>query len=255
MSLTMADEEKDKTGEVEDSEQQQIDDTIKDEEKTYTSEQFSGLLRDKQTSDTARQEAQAEAAAARQANEELQRKLEQAEKPKDEGLDEETADEPVLQRDLHAFGKKLVDTITKAVGEQSQRSQSANLKKEQAQNARNLLKTQTVKTAGVGLDAMSVISEGTAYLRQHYPKLLEAAMGEPDGAQQIYELSTALVPDIKKRMDIKRNSSLAKQLDETGNPLPPGSGGGGGGEEEAVLMSIMDGSMPEVEVDKLMGRV
>lgn len=250
----MADEEKDKVEVPEDSEQQEIDDTIKDEEKTYTQEQFSGLLRDKQTSDVARQEAQAEAAAARQANEELQRRVEQAEKPKETELDEETADEPVLQRDLHAFGKKLVETITKAVGDQTQKTQSANLKKEQAQNARNLLKTQTVKVAGSGLDAMSVISEGTAYLRQHYPKLLEAAVGESDGAEQIYNLSIALVPDIKKRADLKRNSSLARQLDDAGNPLPPGSGGGGGSEEEAILMSIVDGSMPEGEVDKLMGR-
>lgn len=243
-------EEPDKTdGAV--SEQAAVDGAIEDAEgKTYSEDQFSGLLRDKQIAESNRQAAQAEAAAAKEANEQLHRELEEARKPKDTELSEEDALEPVTRGEMAKRDKALVENITKAVSTQRETDRAATLAQQRAQDVENLKKTHTIKSMGQGLDAQSVVDEGALYLRTHHPTLFKAAMESPNAATELYKLAITFVPDIVKRVAVKNNAKLAAQLDDSGGTSPSGSGPSKT-EGEGLLESLLDGSITEADVDKM----
>lgn len=246
-------EEQESTDELdtEVSDKEATDDAIKDAEpKTYSEEQFGGLLRDKQTAETNRQVAVAEAAVAREANEQLRRELEEAQKPQETELSEEEAREEVTRGELIKRDKALVESITKAISTQRETDKSTTLKERRAQDVENLKKTHTVKTMGQGLDAQTVVDEGGLYLQTHHPTLFKAAMESPNAASELYKLCTTFVPDIVKRVAAKNNAKLATKLDESGETPPSGSSPPAT-EGESLLQGILDGSVSEADVDKM----
>ncbi len=233
------------------SEQEAVDEAIKDAEpKTYTEEQFSGLLRDKQLAESTRQQAVAEAAAAREFSEQLRRDLEEARKPKETELSEEDALEGVTRGELHQFGKNLVENVTKAISRQRETDKAATLKERRAQDATNLKKTHNVKTMGQGLDAQTVIDEGASYLQMNHPTLFKAAMEGPNAASELYKLCTTFVPDIIKRVAVRNNAHLAIKLDES-DGTPPSGSSPSATPGESLLEGILLGSVTEADCNKM----
>jgi hypothetical protein len=233
------------------SESEARDGAIEDAgEKTYSQEQFSGLLNAKQEETAARQNAQAEAATLRENNEQLQRQLEEANKPKETELSEEEAGEMVTMGELHNFGKKLADNLTSAIKTQQDADKEATLKQKRSQNAQDLAKTHTVKAMGEGLDAQTVINEGVGYLQANHPTLYRAALASPNCASELYKLCTTFVPEIIKRAAAKKNAILANKLDQSGNPSLP-SGSAPTSEGTDFLESLIDGSISEADVENM----
>lgn len=234
------------------SDEQATEDAIEEAEpKTFTQEQFSGLLRDKQAGELAHSQTRADLAASRLREEELRQ---QAEVKPDVELSEEEAAEPVNRGELHNFRRNLVDEITKSVSKKTEKDKVDNINQQKAEDATSLVKSHTVKSKGQGLDARTVIDEGAPYLAIHHKTQYEAAMRSSNCASELYNLSIALVPEIRARAETRRNLLLAKKLDESGDTPPSGGGSAPTGGDESILMSILDGSMPESELDKLMGR-
>lgn len=234
---------------VEVSDSEATDAAIKEAEpKTYTEEQWNGLMKDKQTEVKTRQTAAAEAAAAREANEQLRRELAEAQKPKEIELSEEDALEPVTRGEMVKRDKALVESITKAISTQRKTDRATTLSQQRAQDVENLKKTHTVKTMGLGLDAQTVVDEGAAYLQANHPTLFKAAMESPNAASELYKLCTTFVPDIIKRVATRNNAKLATKLDESGETPPSGSSPPAA-EGESLLEAILDGTVSEADVD------
>lgn len=223
------------------------------EEKTYTQDQFSGLLRDKQASDSARQTAQADAAAVRAQNEELRRQVEDAKKPQETELSEEEANEAPTRAEMRAFGKQIVTEVVKAVKTDEEKTKVTSLKQKQAEDAQALVKSHTVKAKGQGLDAQTVIDQGAAYLQVHHPQLYKAARASPNAASELYRLAITFVPEIRAKEELRRNTELASKLNLEGDNLPPGGGGSGGGSEDGLLMKMLSGELTESEVEAMAG--
>lgn len=233
------------------SNKEAVDGAIEDAEpKTYSEEQFGGLLRDKQVAESNRQAAQADAAAAKEANEQLHRELVEAQRPQETELSEEDALEPITRGELVRSNKALVENITKVFSEQRKTDRAETLQQQRAQDVVNLKKTHTVKNMGQGLDARSVVDEGALYLRTNHPALFKAAMESPNAASELYKLSIAFVPEITKRAATKNNSVLATKLDESGETPPSGSAPAAS-EEEGLLEGILDGSVSEADLDAM----
>lgn len=95
---------------------------------------------------------------------------------------------------------------------------------------------------GEGLDADTVIREGGAWLMQNKPKLFAAARQSDDPAREVYNLSLAYVPSIKKRAVTKQNVEFLETI-KTGS-IPKGSGALGVETSEAsALLKMIE--MPE----------
>jgi hypothetical protein len=251
-----------KEAEVTEPNPDDIEAAVKDAEKPepkYTEEQWSGLLRDKQAATSARQQAQADAAALRAQNELLLKQLEEkSSKAAEPELSEEQLNEPVNRAELMSFGKKMTENIAGLIENSKHADATSNLKSSQQADALKLNQTHTVKNKGVGLDAKTVLNEGTPYLQINHTKLYEAALNSPDAASKLYQLCVSFVPTIQKRHQARQHALLAAKLDES-DTLPAGGGGGGGGaggvpDGTDVLEAMMYGDVPEPEQDKIMGR-
>jgi len=231
-----------------------VDDAIKEAEAVdakYTEAQFSGLLRDKQAETQARQMAQAELAQAKADAEALKRQLDEAKNASDE-LSEEEAYEAVTKGELKSLEKNLTKTVADLIKKTREADKMESVKAKQAESAISLQKTHTAATKGEGLDAKTVVDAAWAWLSENDKPMLEAMRNSANVAQRLYDFGVAFVPEIKTRYQTRQNALLAKKLDQSPQ-TPPGGGGvnASKGDSDDVLLSIMDGSLPDTELEKM----
>lgn len=225
------------------------------EEQVKSSTHFKGLLRDHQADRTALTTANAELAAARLANEEMQRQIAESQKPGAPEMSEEEAATEVtrgeLQKTLAAHGKTLIENVTKALDSREARTTKANLKKNQAADAQALMRTCTAKVKGLTLDAKTVVDEAIAYLSTNDPELLESLSKRPDFASKVYQIAPSLVPSVAQRVKLRHNTLLAKKLDQKGDDTP--GGGAPSGDDLSAFEAIMSSGeeMSDETLDKL----
>lgn len=233
------------------------------EPKVEDSPEFRGLLRDRQADKAALSHVNAENAAFKLEIERRDREAADSQKPKDElsqMTEEEAAQEitrgefsKTLQATLAAHGKKLVDNVTKILDARETKTKQTNLKKNQAADAQALMKTCTAKTKGLSLDAKTVVDEAIAYLAANDPEYLEFLTNQPNFASRVYKLATGepLVPSVGQRVTLRRNTLLAKQLDEKGVDTP--GGGAPPSEDLSVFEAIMSSGeeMSDEALDKM----
>lgn len=241
-----------------------IDDAIKDSEPAVEdTPQFKGLLRDRQADRAALSQANAELAVIRAQSEEMKKTIEELKKSKDEPLQlsEEEAFEPVtrgellktLKSTLDNHFKKVAENVNNVLETRELQGKNLNLKKNQAADAQALMRTNTIKTKGLGLDAKSVVNEAVQYLANTDPEYLEFLSKQPDYASRIYKLATGepLIPTIGQRVEIRRNAILAQKLDQKGNE--PKGGGAPSGDDLSIFEAIMSsgGQMSDDNLDKM----
>lgn len=233
-----------KEQEVEVTDKDAADDVINEAEPNIEdSPQFKGLLRDRQADRATLSHINAENVAYKQEVERLQKQIEDAKKPTDTALTEEEAAEEVTRGQLHTtlaeHGRKLIDNVTKIISAKEAQSNQANLKKNQAADAQALKKTCTAKTKGLSLDAKTVVDEAIAYLSANDPEYLEFLSKQPDFATRLYQLATGepLVPTVGQRVTLRRNTILAKKLDQKGDDVL--GGGSPSGDELSVFEAII----------------
>lgn len=234
--------------EVENQEEPEVQETPEEkpeESKTVPQEQFSGLLREKRAEASARQQAQADAAATRETNEQLRKELEEAKKPQPTELSEEDAAEPITRGEDLRNRNKLIKDIGDMVATKIEQGRATTLVERRSANAQALTKTHTVEAMGEGLDANTVVNEGAAWLQANKPHLFKAAIQGGDSASELYDLAITYVPEIKKRFQAHQNAILANKLD-TSSDTPP-SGGGPAGEAADLLHTLMTSSPAEIE--------
>lgn len=225
--------------------------------------QFKGLLRDRQADRAALSQTNAELAATKQENERLQRQVADSSKPKDDlpQLSEDEAAEGVtrgefvktLHNTLAAHGKKLVEDVTKVIDSRETKTKQVNLKKNQSADAQTLMRTCTAKTKGLTLDAKTVVDEAITYLSANDPEYLEFLAKQPDFASRVYRIATGepLVPSVGQRVTLRRNTLLAKKLDQGGDDVP--GGGTPSGDDLSVFETIMSSGdeMSDESLDKM----
>ena len=205
------------------------------EPKIEDSPQFKGLLRDRQADRVALAETNARLAAETQERERLQRQIEDGKKTPDDfpELSEEEAREPVNMGELHnilrstsaKLGKNIVENVTKILDVRETKASKASLQKQQSADAKALMQTHTAETKGQALDAKTVVDETHSFLLANQPELAEFLAKQPNFASLLYKLGTgeALVPAVGQRVSLRRNTILAKQLDQGGDDVPGGS--------------------------------
>lgn len=253
----MPDHKEKNENEEQNATEEELNEVIAEEEKTHTKTQFDGLLRDKQSEILARQEAQADAAAAKQQAEDLRVQLEAKNETKGE-LSEDESEDIVTRGQLQKSLDKMVKDITMTLEKKTSQKEIVDLQKDQRKDVQALMKSHSVAKMGEGLDASTIVNEAGAWLRANKPDLFEAAKNSPDFATEIYNLGVAYVPSIKAKVLTRNKEQL---LEELKNPEKPPGGGGGDSPEgsiDDICLDIMYGTgtmTDDKEVDKVMGRL
>jgi hypothetical protein len=197
-------------------------DDVKTVEKTYSEEQFKGLLADKQAEVKKRQDLEKQV-------EELSAKT--AEIPpsgNNEGLDADDAPMTVGQFRSMLAEQKEVDSNAVFAALEAETSAAAKQK-------------MTAENAGVGLDFDSVISAGSANLSEG-DKL--AIRQSKDPASEKYRRCVFNTPELNEKAEAVRTSKLLEKIKLNGRV--PGTGGNG----ETASAAEVSG-MSEEELNKL----
>jgi hypothetical protein len=196
------------------------------EAKTYTEQQFSGLLADKQAEVRKRQEAEKRVA-------ELHEQLSQFQtRPsrETEGTDEDSKPLTIAQF------RKLMD-------EQRKADQENAFALRQAESDRKAVSELTAETCGEGLDYASVTAVGEKNLTEG-DKLAIRQADNP--AMEKYRRCILLTPELAEKQEAIRTSRLLEKIKLNGRV--PASGGGGS--EKNITASDVS-KMSEEELDRL----
>jgi hypothetical protein len=185
----------------------------------------------------------------RESKQRLQENYNVLESELDKADDEEVdPDAPITQKQLDA---RLEKEREARAAERQKRDEQQEVR---LQNA-SLTKIREAHPVGKepeGLDGDTVVREGGNWLARHRPKLFEAAVASNDPAGEIYDLSLAMVPAIKKRAQSVQHASLLDKIKRGG--VPPGPGGlsdTGQSELLAMIERPTDELLAEAEKDEL----
>ena len=203
---------------VEDSSQE------KAEVKTYSDEQFKGLLSDKQAEVKKRQEAEKQIA-------DLQGQVEQlTARPSRENEEISETDKPLT-----------VGQFQKLMDEQAQTREENAYRRLQADSERKALTEMTAEACGEGLDFASVIAAGEANLTEGDQLAIKASK---DPAAEKYRRCVMLTPELSAKAETVRTNRLLENIKLTGKV--PAAGG-----SEMTVTEADVGRMSEEELDRL----
>lgn len=195
---------------------------VKQEVKTYSAEQFNGLLADKQTEVRKRQEAE-------KLNADLKAQLDALKvAPKQEPVNDENR--PLTVAEF----RKLLD-------QQRQSDQQNAFAARQAESERLALAEYTGEKCGDGLDFASVVALGEKNLTEGDRLAIQQAK---DPAAEKYRRCIMLTPELAGKQESVKTSRLLEQIKLTGK-VPPS----GGGEVKATPADVS--RMSQEELDRL----
>ena len=194
------------------------------EAKTYSDEQFKGLLADKQAEVKKRQDAEKQIA-------DLQSKVETL-TSRTSRANEETSEQ---DRPL------TVGQFQKLMAEQNRTSEENSFRLRQAESEQAAMGELTAEKCGDGLDFASVVATGEANLTEGDKLAIKAAK---DPAAEKYRRCVMLSPELSAKAETVRTNRLLENIKLTGKV--PASGGS----ETAVTESDV-GKMSEEELDRL----
>jgi hypothetical protein len=195
---------------------------VKQEVKTYSAEQFNGLLADKQTEVRKRQDAEKRATDAEQQLNALKSP------PKQETVNDENR--PLTVAEF----RKLLD-------QQRQSDQQNAFATRQAESERLALSEYTGEKCGDGLDYANVIALGEKNLTEG--DRLAIQQGK-DPAAEKYRRCIMLTSELAQKQESVKTSRLLEQIKLTGK-VPPS----GGGEVKATPADVS--RMSQEELDRL----
>ena len=194
------------------------------EAKTYSDEQFKGLLSDKQAEVRKRQEAEKQIA-------DLQSKVETL-TSRSSRANEETGEQ---DRPL------TVGQFQKLMDEQAQTREENAYRRLQADSERKALTEMTAEAYGEGLDFASVIAVGEANLTEGDQLAIKASK---DPAAEKYRRCVMLTPELSAKAEAVRTNRLLENIKLTGKV--PAAGG-----SEMTVTEADVGRMSEEELDRL----
>jgi hypothetical protein len=196
---------------------------VKPEVKTYSAEQFNGLLADKQTEVRKRQEAEKRAL-------ELDAQIAamKSNPPKQEPANDENR--PLTVAEF----RKLLD-------QQRQSDQQNAFAVRQAESERMALTEYTGEKCGDGLDFANVIAVGEKNLTEGDKLAIQQAK---DPAAEKYRRCVMLTPELVQKQESVKTSRLLEQIKLTGKVPPTG-----GGEVKATPTDVS--RMSQEELDRL----
>ena len=196
----------------------------KTEAKTYSDEQFKGLLSDKQAEVKKRQDAEKQIA-------DLQSKVETL-TSRSSRANEETGEQ---DRPL------TVGQFQKLMAEQTRTSEENSFRLRQAESEQTAMAELTAEKCGDGLDFVSVVAGGEANLTEGDKLAIKQAK---DPAAEKYRRCVMLSPELSAKAETVRTNRLLENIKLTGKV--PASGGSETGVTEADV-----GKMSEEELDRL----
>ena len=204
----------------------------KAEAKTYSDEQFKGLLADKQAEVKKRQDAEKQIV-------DLQSKVE-ALTSRSSRVNEETGetDRPF---DNAQDRPLTVGQFQKLMAEQTRTSEENAFRLRQADTERKALTELTSEKCGEGLDYASVIAAGEANLTEGDNLAIKAAK---DPAAEKYRRCVMLSSELSAKAEAVRTNRLLENIKLTGKV--PASGG-----SETAVTEADVSAMSEAELDKL----
>lgn len=195
------------------------------EEKTYSQEQFKGLLADKQAEVKKRQDAEKQIADLAKQVETLTTRT-----PRDNGETGEQ-DRPLT-----------VGQFQKLMAEQNRLNAENAFAQRHTESERKALTELTAEKCGDGLDYASVITAGEANLTDGDKLAIKSAK---DPAAEKYRRCVMLTPELSEKAETVRTSKLLENIKLTGKV--PASGGG---TETSVTPDDVS-KMSEEQLDKL----
>lgn len=195
------------------------------EEKTYSEDQFKGLLADKQAEVRKRQDAEKQIADLAKQVETLTSRTSRA--------NEETGEQ---DRPL------TVGQFQKLMAEQNKLNAENAFAQRNAESERKALSELTAEKCGDGLDYASVIAAGEANLTEGDRLAIKAAK---DPAAEKYRRCVMLTPELSEKSEAVRTSKLLENIKLTGK-VPAA----GGGTETSVTPDDVS-QMSEEELDRL----
>jgi hypothetical protein len=205
---------------------------VKQEPKTYTSEQFSGLLADKQAEVRKRQDAEKQIA-------ELQEQLSKmTARPSRENVGtsgssfaEAAEDKPLT-----------MGQFKQMMAEQSKVNAENAFLVRQAQSEKTAMAEMTAAACGEGLDFVSVTAVGETNLTEGDKLAIRQA---ENPAMEKYRRCILLTPELAQRQEAVRTARLLETIKLTGRVPASGSGG-----DVKTMPSDVD-KMSEEELDRL----
>jgi hypothetical protein len=204
----------------------------KAEAKSYSEEQFKGLLADKQAEVKKRQEAEQQIAA-------LQKQLSQQTAPAsrgNEGNDQNRSFDDAQDRPL------TMGQFKQLMAEQNKVNAENAFLVRQAQSEKSAMAELTPAACGEGLDFASVVAAGQANLTEGDTLAIRAA---ENPAMEKYRRCILLTPELAQRQESVRTARLLENIKLTGRVPASGSGG------DVKTTSADVESMSEEELNKL----
>ena len=197
---------------------------VKTEAKTYSDEQFKGLLADKQAEVKKRQDAEKQIS-------DLQGQVETL-SSRSSRANEETSeqDKPLT-----------IGQFQKLMAEQNRTSEENSFRLRQAESEQAAMAELTAEKCGDGLDFMSVVAVGEANLTEGDKLAIKTAK---DPANEKYRRCVMLSSELSARAETVRTNRLLENIKLTGKV--PASGGSETGVTESDVSA-----MSEAELDKL----
>ncbi len=199
-----------------------VENDVQDKAKTYTEEQFKGLLADKQSEVKKRQSIETEL---------VELKAKQTQDPPSGTNEGESEDAPMT-----------VGQFRSMLAEQKEADSNAVFTALEAETSAVAKQKMTAETCGEGLDFDSVIAAGNANLSEG-DKL--AIRQSKDPAAEKYRRCVFNTPELSEKVEAVRTSKLLEEIKLTGRV--PASGG----VETSVAAAGDVDSMSEEELDKL----
>lgn len=197
---------------------------VKTEAKTYSDEQFKGLLADKQAEVKKRQEAEKQIA-------DLQKQLSTLDARTSRDTEETSDDKPLTRKEFQSL-----------MAEQNKVSAENAFLIRQAQSEKSAVAELTPESCGEGLDYASVIAAGQSNLTEGDKLAIRSA---ENPATEKYRRCVMLSPELAAKAESVRTARLLENIKLTGRV--PASGAGA---ETAVTEADVS-AMSEDELDKL----
>jgi hypothetical protein len=198
---------------------------VKQEQKTYTAEQFSGLLADKQAEVKKRQDAEKQIT-------ELQQQLSQlTARPSRETEAPGDDDRPLT-----------ISRFRQLMAEQNKVNEENAFLVRQAQSEKAAMAEFNAQTCGEGLDFISVVALGEKNLTEGDRLAIKQA---ENPAMEKYRRCIMLTPELSQRQETLRTSKLLETIKLTGRVPASGSDG-----DVKATASDVD-KMSEEELDRL----
>jgi len=197
---------------------------VKTEAKTYSDEQFKGLLADKQAEVKKRQDAEKQISDLQGQVETLSSRTSRA--------NEETSeqDKPLT-----------IGQFQKLMAEQNRTSEENAFRLRQAESEQTAMSELTAEKCGDGLDFVSVVAGGESNLTEGDKLAIKAAKNP---AAEKYRRCVMLSPELSAKAEAVRTARLLENIKLTGKV--PASGG-----SETNLTESDVSAMSEAELDKL----